>query len=368
MRLNSPHHLFPFDLLRNTKVLDILRTHTDLPSDVVEELAIVRDHCMTPPFPWGHIIYRDFLLTSVLPDVPGDLAEFGVGLGGTSVFFARFAKSLDRKFLAVDSFVGLPAPNLAQDNHYFIQGDYCPPSPDVDNYEGFLKYKSRYHVDDNLYTVKTFFCDLKIPEEFDQFAFVHIDSDLYESVYDTFVKVWDRVSEGGCVAVDDFFHHAQGPARAVSDFFRNRTEENPPLLYVVPPYAVLILKGRSACLGQSEEGKPRMHSPRALDGNFYSFRLMRSSKPFLSVVELSLQTAIRAREAAEENGESVEPYDYIVENAENLLEFLQRLDTDPRSGLDICRYLQPLADFFDMSRGTICGVHGMERDLIKYRI
>merc|ERR1719361_407635 len=102
------------------------------------------------------------------------------------------------------------------------------------------------------------------------FAFVHIDADLYDSVYDALEKVWDRISEGGIVAVDDFFHHAQGPARAVSDFFRARCQAEPPLLFVVPTYAVLIVKGISACLQlqPSAPRYPRMYAPRALDGNF----------------------------------------------------------------------------------------------------
>ena len=75
-------------------------------------------------------------------------------------------------------------------------------------------------------------------------AFVHIDGDLYQSVLETwlcdagdsvhdsgshpcklradrtkdaFEKVWDRVSDGGIVVVDDFFHKVQGPARASAE-------------------------------------------------------------------------------------------------------------------------------------------------------
>merc|ERR1740130_1539667 len=141
-----------------------------------------------------------------------------------------------------------------------------------------MEYSSTFDVDDVLYVEKAFFKDLVIPDVFDKFAFVHLDSDLYDSVYDSLEKVWDRVSEGGCVAIDDFFHHAQGPARAVADFFRLRgnPEGEPPLLYVVPPYAVLIVKGRSAFIeyapkddaASSSESRRRgeMHSPRALDG------------------------------------------------------------------------------------------------------
>ena len=34
---------------------------------------------------------------------------------------------------------------------------------------------------------------------------------------DAFEKTWDRVSDGGIVVVDDFFHKVQGPARASAE-------------------------------------------------------------------------------------------------------------------------------------------------------
>merc|ERR1719506_1464454 len=225
-------------------------------------------------------MYRGFIKGNIIgQDIPGDFAELGTGLGGTSIFFSRLAKQYGRKFLAVDSFEGLPPPDMNnKDNHYFVEGDYRP-KDGVDQLAAFLEYKKQFDVDDVLHVEKCFFKDLVIPKEFDKFAFVHLDSDLYDSVYDSLEKVWDRVSEGGCVAIDDFFHHAQGPARAVSDFFRTRGNPNgePPLLYVVPTYAVLIVKGRSAFI-ESEPGpdgvrRGSMHSPRALDGNFYSFKM-----------------------------------------------------------------------------------------------
>lgn len=112
-------------------------------------------------------------------------------------------------------------------------------------------------------------------------AFVHIDGDLYQSVLDALEKVWDLVVPGGIVVIDDFFHKVQGPARArllielnwqrgaVRDFFRSRDLN--PTLHVAPAYAVLVTKGSANCVG-----------PRAMDGNFYSFELLRSHKPFVT--------------------------------------------------------------------------------------
>lgn len=333
---------------------------------------------MVPPFPWGQAVYHDFLTRNVLREVPGDLAEFGIGQGGTSIWLARLGKQYGgRKCLAVDSFEGLPPPEVGKDNPYFLPGDYRPPSG-KDNYENFLRYKDKFDVDDTLHVVKGFFCDVEIPPDFESFAFVHLDSDLYDSVYDSLVKVWDRISVGGAVAIDDFFHHAQGPARAVSDFFRALgPEAEPPLMFVVPTYAVLIIKGRSACLHWKEDSgdgrgrKPVMHCPRALDGNYYSFALTRACEPLQRAVEASLQRANEALEKAGQPGQSKEACDAFLrvrDNAENFLNFLRYPGDGNRSGLDIMRYLAPLEDLFDISEGNLCGMPGCERKTIEIPI
>jgi hypothetical protein len=261
----------------------------------------------------------------------------------------------------------------SKDNHYFVEGDYRPPEG-VDQKEAFMKWKSKFDVDDVMYVEKCFFKDLVIPDAFDKFAFVHLDSDLYDSVYESLELVWDRISPGGCVAIDDFFHHAQGPARAVSDFFRKRgnPKGEPPLLYVVPTYAVLIIKGQSAFIEAKSASSPArrgsMHSPRALDGNFYSFKIVRTCTPFIKAVE---ESVARATAACKQEGLSEVARRAINRsriNAEAFLEFLRYPDSAARSGADILRYLWPLEDQWDISQGTLCGLTGEARKTIEIGI
>lgn len=376
-RLAKPHQFFPFDLFNSAGTLERGKAY-GLSDDLLAELRYVRLHCMCPPFPWGQIIYRSLCLGNILqPGVEGHFAEFGIGQGGTSVFFARLAKAYGRKFLAVDSFEGLPPPDMGKDNHYFLEGDYRSVN-NVDNYENFMKYKSEFHIDDTIHVIKGFFKDVEIPPEFDKFAFVHLDSDLYDSVYDSLEKIWDRVVDGGIVAIDDFFHHAQGPARAVADFFRNRCAgDEPPLLYVVPTYAVLIIKGQSAFLeaAQPQNADPsaprrrvgKMHGPRALDGNFYSFRLVRGCRPFIAAVEESV-AKVRAAAAQAEGEDEREALERTRTNAEAYLTFLKYPDSAPRSGSDIMRYLWPLEDQWDIYQGSLYGMPGEVRKTIEISI
>lgn len=363
-RMPKPHDLFPFDLFAGTACEGYLSEELQV------ELDCVRNHCMQPPYPWGQVVYHDFLVDNVLREVPGDMAELGIGQGGTSLFFARLAKRYGRKFLAVDSFEGLPPPDLEKDNHYFLQGDYRA-KDGKDNFQRFLDYKSEFDVDDNLTVLKGFFKDVEIPADFQSFAFVHMDSDLYSSVYDSLEKVWDLVSPGGAIAIDDFFHHAQGPARAVADFFRARGEE-PPLMYVVPTYAVLIVKGRSACLKwhTMDDGSkvPIMHGPRALDGNFYSLALARGCQPFVSAAAASAGRAAEAVRERERSGLDADKERRVSENAEAFVRCLRYPKEGARSGCDVLRYLLPLEDLFDISEGRINGVKGTERRTIEIGI
>lgn len=369
-RLFKPHDYFPFDLHDR----DAAYAHLDDQPELKNELEYVSDHCMVPPFPWGHIIYHNFIVGN-LRHVPGDFAEFGTGLGGTSVFLARLAKQMGKKCLAVDSFEGLPEPDFGKDNHYFVEGDYRPPSG-LDNYDRWMQYKSRFDVDDNLYTIKAFFKDAVIPDEFETFSFVHMDSDLYDSVYDSLDKVWDRLSPGGAVAIDDFFHHAQGPARAVADFCRLKAHcPEPPILHFIPTYAVLIVKGESAFLqkqflGEGHGFQNKMVTPRALDGNFYSFQLVRSCKPFLLACRESVARARAAHADAVrgQNSLSVPAIQRVVANAESFLGMLTYPEDAPKSGCDILRYLSALEDLLDIRQGSLCGMPGEARKTIEIQV
>lgn len=366
-RLPKPHEYFPFDILSGKWGEQFI------PEELKEELSYVMDHCMVPPFPWGHIIYTSIVVSQILErpsgPVPGNFAEFGIGQGGTSVYFARLAKKYGRKFLAVDSFEGLPPVDLEKENHYFVEGDYRA-KDGVDNFDCFMKYKSRFDVEDTLTTLKGFFKDVAIPPEFDKLAFVHLDSDLYDSVYDSLVVIWDRLSPGGIVVIDDFFHHAQGPARAVADFFRKH-EEEPPLIFPVPTYAVLIIKGQSACLQRAEPGskeRPVMYAPRALDGNFYSFKLIRECEPFREAAENSLIRIVNACQEAQQRGEDLGALTRARLNAESFYSFLRYDERGARSGLDIFRYLTPIEDLLDICQGSLCGMPGQERRTIEIGI
>merc|ERR1712048_216781 len=110
------------------------------------------------------------------------------------------------------------------------------------------------------------------------------------------------------------------------------------------------------------------HGPRALDGNFYSFKLARSCEPFLRAAENSVRRAVEACGQAAQRGQSADALARVRANAESFLEFLQYPDDGARSGNDILRYLLPLEDMFDITQGNLCGVAGVNRNTIEIKI
>jgi len=366
-RPSNPHHLFPYDIFGEAAV-------PFLSEEMATEIGHVRNYCMFPPYPWSlvaydHLVTHDILMAQ--PAVQGAFAEFGVGEGGTSIYFARKAKMHGRKFLSVDSFAGLPPPN-AQDNQYFVEGDYGPPKG-VDNHKAFLDLVERMDVNDTVTVVKGFFGDIEIPKDpaFEQFAFVHLDSDLYQSIYDSFMKIWDRVVPGGFVIVDDYFHFVQGPARAVADFFRDHVGE-PPVLFVLPVHAVLIVKGMTPCpntvqAATAESSRPdwgdhlatRPVFSRALDGNFYSFQAIRSIPSLHKTVEASVARVTQEYEMRKQNNEPVHELERIRRNAESFLGFMRYPDDlAMASSVDLYRYLVAFEDVIDLQEAYDCRTGG----------
>jgi hypothetical protein len=304
--------VFPFDLLR----------FRDFPGDVGTLIRELEFYSLQPPYPWGQWLYAD-LITTHLADVPGDFAELGVGRGGMSLFLGHFAKQQGRTVYSLDSFEGLPDPDPARDNLYFKRGFYLGNQRFGQLHDRFVQAIGKYGLNETIKPVKGFFADT-VPElPAGELSFLHIDADLYESVKTALVNLYDRVVPGGVIVIDDFFHPAQGPARALSDFFNAR--ELQPLLHVSFPYTIFLIKG--------EEAGTRRH--RAIDGNIYSVDWLARDDFLRSTVDQAVADA-EARAATENRrrfrdllaapaGDGSEIYEYW----RTLSEFWQCMDYRP---------------------------------------
>lgn len=297
---------FPFDLL----------TFRAFPGPVGAALRSVGEVSMFPPYPWGQWLYGG-LLTSQLAHLSGDVIELGVGLGGMSVFLAKLT---GRRLVALDSFEGLPEPHPVHDNPYFLRGVYDGETPLIDRVRALVV---EHEVDAQVQLVPGFFEDTvgKLPPQA-SYVFAHLDSDLHASVLVSLEAVYDRVVDGGVIVIDDFFHPAQGPARALADFFNARGHR--PVLQVVFPYSVGLVKGSEAA----------ERAARAVDGNVYAFDWLRGDGLFMDRLRISVDRAA--------------PRSRSGRNARDLLEVLSR--PTPRAS-DVYRYLAALEDFWPTLAG-----------------
>lgn len=174
------------------------------------------------------------LLTDVIRnDIKGDYIETGVWRGGASVFAKAALSALEpdstRVSYVCDSFLGLP-PGERQldrgdkgwDNSVYLK----IPSNVVAN--NFIKYGL---LDPNVVFAKGFFNETMPPlsKHIQTLSIMRLDGDMYESTVDVLYHLYDKISVGGYVIIDDW---VRCPARrACEDFFKVH-EINPEIVKI----------------------------------------------------------------------------------------------------------------------------------------
>ena len=155
--------------------------------------------------------------------VPGDLIETGVWRGGAVIFMRGFLAAhaiTDRLVWAADSFAGLPPPSLAQDAGFDGSAAVAPGL--AVSLDAVKRLFERYGLlDDQVRFLAGWFKDTLARAPIERLALLRLDGDLYESTMDALTALYDRLSPGGFVIVDDYF--SCPPCReATEDFRRER--------------------------------------------------------------------------------------------------------------------------------------------------
>lgn len=339
----SAFHPFPHDLMdpvTNPKWNPRLWLQCFQP-ELVGAMREIMGYTCTPPFPWGHHFYNQIFLERCA-HLPGDVVELGVAAGGTSVFLARLAQHAGKRLICADSFRGLPPPRRSVDNPHFQEGDFGPEDPATNLLERFEAYATSQGVRPSMTVIASLFGDVQsLPCE--QVCFAHLDSDLYDSVRSSLELVYKRLVPGGILVIDDFFHHAQGPARAVSEFFRG-LDGPPPLFYPIPPCAVAIQKGTFA------DGLSKGQYRCTMDGNFYSFEWLRGSDAYLACAEASHARLLAELHARQRKGDPL-PTALLrcLSNAARYVTFLRgSANMTGNSGAEVLEYFSCLEHWTDL--------------------
>lgn len=162
-----------------------------------------------------------FCVETVIKDgVPGDMVETGVWRGGACIFMRAILKAYgdtSRTVWVADSFAGLPPPNAAAyhadggDVHYTCGNFLAVSRQQVE--ENFRRYDL---LDQQVRFLEGWFKDVLPKAPIDCLAVLRLDGDMYESTIQALEALYEKLSCGGFVIVDDY--HLAPCKQAVTDF------------------------------------------------------------------------------------------------------------------------------------------------------
>jgi len=180
---------------------------------------------------------RFFLLSTAasVRNVEGDTADIGVRFGTSSFFILRGIDSSAKQHHMFDSFEGLSEPtsedSAAGQQTVWRQGHLL--AEEEVTKKNLRLYEDRCHYYKG-------WVPARFPEVRDrQFAFVHIDVDLYQPTRDTLEFFYERVTPGGVIICDDYGSSlCPGARKAMDEFMAGKPES----LFHIPTGQSLVVK------------------------------------------------------------------------------------------------------------------------------
>lgn len=157
-------------------------------------------------------------------EVPGDFVEAGVCQGGAAIFLRALQVAHgedERRLWAADSFQGLPEPSAEPDvTHGMDFSETRQPwlSWDLESVAGHFRCYDL--LDSRVCFLPGWFSDTLPQAPIERIALLRVDADLYSSTREVLMSLYDRVSPGGFIIVDDY--RAFDPCRQAVDEFRAR--------------------------------------------------------------------------------------------------------------------------------------------------
>jgi hypothetical protein len=173
-------------------------------------------------------------------DVQGDVIEAGVWRGGTAIFMKAVLTAHNaghRRVWVADSFEGLPVPD--EERHpieakahesKLMRDVYHHFAVDIDEArENFCRFGL---FDDGVQFLKGWFKDTLPSAPIDRLSVIRLDADYYESTMDCLVNLYDKLSPGGYLVVDDYGQDDWTYCRKAVDEFRSTREIMDPMIRV----------------------------------------------------------------------------------------------------------------------------------------
>src|SRR6185437_16846024 len=172
--------------------------------------------------------------------IPGDLIETGVWRGGATILMRALLKAYgdrERTVWVADSFEGLPEPDAnlfpkeaAVYHGPTVQRVYKKMAATLEEVrENFNSYGL---LDKQVHFLKGWFKDTLPTASISQLALMRLDGDYYESTMDSLSNLYDKLSIGGIVIIDDYGEDLWTNCRQAVDQFREKRAIKDPMISV----------------------------------------------------------------------------------------------------------------------------------------
>ncbi len=156
----------------------------------------------------------------------GDICEFGVAQGRTSVLLANSILDVNKKLWLYDSFEGLPKPteeDILKDDIFGLGS--------MEAYEGkmscpedmVLQQMKSYSIPHNKFNIIKGFVENTLSNNSPELVcFAYVDFDFYQPIRTTLDHLDKILVKGGVVIVDDYDFFSEGAKKAVEEFMKTQ--------------------------------------------------------------------------------------------------------------------------------------------------
>jgi hypothetical protein len=155
-------------------------------------------------------------------NIEGDMIETDVWRGGATIFMKGLCNyyNKDKKIFVADSFEGCPSPDIsgyeADLNSHYHNEDVMNVS-----YEEVINNFKKYDLlDSNVIFLKGWFKDTLYTDKINKLSILRLDGDMYCSTYEALDALYDKVSIGGYIIIDDYGTRLGACKKAIEDFFK----------------------------------------------------------------------------------------------------------------------------------------------------
>lgn len=175
----------------------------------------------------------------------GDWVQLGVWKGGGSLFFKSLMNELkiNEPFFLYDTYGKIPTTQIQHEKDKKFVADFNLEQIKDDSYlqevkELFEKFK----LNNNVSYIETDILSIKENDVPQNIAFLFIDLDFFEPIYQSLDLFYNKLIEGGILIIDDYYMESFNCKEAVDTFFKARGVDLETISERFSSYAIKIIK------------------------------------------------------------------------------------------------------------------------------